>query len=266
VTVLLWALRDRRRAAVGWAIGIGALVLTAVAIFPSIRDQASFDELIEELPPAVQALFGAQAGVAFSSAPGYMHSRLTSTLLPLLLIVFAVGAGARAVGGHEEEGLLELVVAAPVRRARVVAQRMLAAAALTVVLGIVALVATLVLAPPFGALEDIAVVDLAGAVAMGVGLALLHGGIAAGVGAWRGRRAPAIATGTVVAVGGYLLQALLATSTELASVRWLSPWHWLLGTNPLVRGADGVGILVPAALGAVAAAAGAVVFTRRDLR
>jgi ABC-2 type transport system permease protein len=266
MTVFTWALKDRRRSLVGWSIGIVALVLTAVSIFPSVRGQTDFDDMVAELPAAVRALFGAQADIPFSSAPGYLHARLTSSLLPLLLLVFAIGAGARAIGGHEEDGLVEPVLAGPVRRSTLAIQRMGAAAALTVALAVVALVSTLALAPLFGALDGVAVSDLTGAVAMGAALALLHGGVAAGVGAMRGRRSPAVAAATVVAVGGYLGQALLSTSSELAGVRWLSPWHWLLGTNPLVAGADWTGIVVPVLVGVAAAAGGGVVFTRRDLR
>ena len=47
-------------------------------------------------------------------------------MLPLLLLVFAIGLGARAIAGSEQEGTLELLLSNPVTRRTVVAERYLA--------------------------------------------------------------------------------------------------------------------------------------------
>lgn len=81
---------DRRRAFLWWSLGVVLTVGLTVAVWPSVRAQAQLEELMRDLPPAVQALFGAQEGIPFTSPAGYLHGRLFSSLLPVLLLVFGI--------------------------------------------------------------------------------------------------------------------------------------------------------------------------------
>ena len=85
-------------------------------------------------------------------------------------------------------------------------------------------------------LDGISLDHLLGACAGLIVLAGLHAAIAFGVGAATGRRALAAGSAATVAVAGYLLEGLLATSDELRWVRSISPWDWLLSRNVLVDG------------------------------
>ncbi len=68
---------------------------------------------MRDLPASVRALIGSQEGIPLTSAPGYLQARLFSTILPILLLVYAISLGSRAIGGAEEDGTLQLVVTAP---------------------------------------------------------------------------------------------------------------------------------------------------------
>lgn len=259
-------LLDRRRSLVWWSAGIVVMVLLTVALWPSIRGEDQFEDLVQDLPAAVRALMGAQEGIAFTSAPGYLHGRLFSTLLPVLLVVFGIGAGARAVGGSEDDGTMELLLAQPVTRLEVAVARGAAVAAMVLGLALLALVALLVMAPPVDALEDIAVAHVVGATAALASLALLHTAIAFGAGCLLGRRAQAQAIAGAVAVAGYVIQGLAASAPAVEFLRFVSPWHWYLDRNLLVQAPSLQSTLVPLALGTALAAAGVTAFLRRDLR
>ncbi|CAN5212691.1 hypothetical protein BH24ACT1_BH24ACT1_08010 [soil metagenome] len=214
----------------------------------------------------MRSLFGFDGAVPLTSAPGYLHGRLFAGLLPLVLLVFGIGVGAHAIAGSEEEGTLELLLANPVTRGAVVAQRYLALVAMLGGLTLVFAVSLVVLALPFDALDGVSLPGLVGASAGVFGLALLHASISFAVGAATGRRAWALATSTTLALAGYLLQGLLGLSEAVQPLRFISPWHWYLGRNMLAEGVAPDAIIVPLVLAAGLCAAGAAAFDRRDLR
>lgn len=259
-------LRDRRRSLLWWSLGIVGLVLFTVSLFPTIEGQESFDELAEQLPPAMRSMFGMDDSVPLTSAPGYLHGRLFSSMLPLLLLVFGIGTGARAIAGSEQDGTLELLLANPVTRASVVVQRYLAMVAMLAVLTVVFVVSLVVLALPFGALDGISFAGLLGASAGAFGIALLHASVAFAVGAATGRRGWALAAATTLAAGGYLFQGLIGISDVVASVRFVSPWHWYLGRNMLAQGVAPDAVVVPLVVAGVLFGVGSALFFGRDLR
>ena len=238
MTVARRFLTDRRRGFVWWSLGVLLTVGFTVAVWPSVEGQQQFEDLMRDLPPALQALFGAQEGIPFISPAGYLHGRLFSSLLPLLLLVFGISLGGRAVGGAEEDGTLELVLAHPVSRAGVAFQRYAAVVVLLLGLTGVGLASLVAAAPAVGLLEGVALGRVAGAGAALMALALLHASLAFAVGCSSGRRGVASAVAGAVAVAGYLLvDAPPATAT-----------------------------LLPLALGLALAAAGGWRFLHRDLR
>ena len=266
MTVAKRLVADHRRSFSWWAVAMVAMVGLTVALWPSIRGQQQFEDLMRDLPDAVKALFGAAEGISFISPPGYLQSRLFSLLLPVLLLVFGIGVGARAVGGAEENGTLELVLAHPVSRRRVVAERYLALVALVTGLAAVALVSLAALAPLVGLFEGISLRRLLGAFAAAVALTLLHASLAFAAGCVSGRRGTAIAVAGAVAVGGYVLHGLIAAADLLAPARFLSPWHWYLERNLLGSPPTFQAVVLPLIVTALVTAAGARVFTHRDLR
>ena len=127
--------------------------------------------------------------VDIASPVGYLNSQIYALTAPLLLLIFAIGAGAGAVAGEEERGTLELVVAQPLRRRDYVLQRFLALAALLAVLT-VTLLATVALGSRLVDLEIGFGRLLAASISVGL-LALLFAAIALAVGATRPGRARA---------------------------------------------------------------------------
>ncbi len=108
---------------------------------------ADLDKYFETLPEALRNAIGTGS---ISSPVGYLRSEIFSTMGPLLLLILAIGAGARATAGEEEGKTLDLLLANPVTRRTVVLQKFWAMVGSTAGVGLVLVVAIAVFGPAFG--------------------------------------------------------------------------------------------------------------------
>ena len=100
--LLAVSIRTQRRAAIGWGIGLAAVATMYAAFYPSITEGAAqLQSYMDNLPEAIRKLIG----VDYTSPAGYLRAELFAMLGPILFLVYAVGAGARAVAGEEESAL-----------------------------------------------------------------------------------------------------------------------------------------------------------------
>ena len=260
----LWRreLLDHRRGLIAWSFGIVGYVLLVASIFPSIEGSPELDDLLESYPDVLKSLLGIEEGASLTSGAGYLDAELFSLMLPLLVLVQSIGAGARTFAGEEDGGRLEVLLAYPVRRRDSVLAKGLATACQGLLLCAAAGVAMLVLDPVFGL--DLSLSNLAQAIAGLAALVLLHGWLALAVGAALGSRALAIAVPAGVAALGYLVNGLHGIAGWLDPFRFLSPF-WLVGSSPLQNGVDVAGTLVVALVAAGALVAGSLLVERRDL-
>ena len=109
-------IHDHLRALVAWCFGVVGYVALITAIFPSIHGSPDFERLAENYPEILKSFFGIGEGGGITTGAGYIDIELFSLMLPLLVLVMAVGSGARTFAGEEDAGRLELVLAYPVRR------------------------------------------------------------------------------------------------------------------------------------------------------
>jgi ABC-2 type transport system permease protein len=261
--VLAEALKERRRSILWWVLGVAALVALTVAFYPSVRDDPALSDYAEDLPESLRGLF-AGGELDLASPTGYLNSQIFSLMAPLILLIFAIGAGAGAVAGEEERGTLDLVLAHPVRRRDYVLQRFLALLVLVAVLAL-ALLSTVAVGSWLVDLEIGFGKLLAASVSVGL-LALLFGAVALAAGAIRPGRARAIAVAAGVAVAAWLLDGLGQAVAALDGWRPVSPYYQAIGTGPLREGAPWTGWGILAAATAVLVVAAAAGLERRDAR
>jgi ABC-2 type transport system permease protein len=264
VTVLLRFLKDRRRLILWWCVGLGAGVLLSIAFYPSFKQQGeALDEMMKDLPEGLKALAGAQGSVSLTSPEGFLNSQVFVQVLPIALLVLAIGAGARAIAGAEDDGTLELLLANPVTRVRVAVERYIAAMLNVIIVALVASAVLVGLGPVFEL--DIPVSNYIGACAAVTCFAILHGTIAFAVGAIMGGRGMAIAVSSAIAVGGFILFGLVSGDV-LEPLRFITPWWWYLSRNILARGLSPEAIGLPLGLSAALFAVGVNRFAARDLK
>jgi ABC-2 type transport system permease protein len=256
------AVRDHWRGLAGWCAGVAGYVLMLAAIFPSIEGSPEFDELVENYPDALKELFGLGEGGGITTGAGYMDVELFSFMLPLLVLVLAIGSGARTFAGEEDAGRLELVLSYPVRRSRAVLAKGAAVAVQVAVVSGAAGLAMALVDPVVGL--DLSLGNLAEAIVAVAALGILFGWLALALGAAVPSRALAIGIPAGIAAAGYLVSGLHGLAGWLDPFRFASPF-WLVGSSPLRSGADLPGALVVVVAAGLVLLAGAWLVERRDL-
>jgi len=253
------SLHDERRALIGWSIGLAATIVLELALYPTVRDN-DMSALLDSYPESVKQLFGL---TDFATGTGYVRAELFSFVLPLMVVVFGVLWGSDAVAGEEDRGTIDLLLANPISRRRVVGEK---AAAVVAGLGLVSTVmaAALVLASSaFSA--DVPVARLGAASLMAFALAAVFAILGLALGAATGKRGLARGVGAALAISACLLSALGPLASWLEPWRVASPWYHALGVDPLGHGVP-VGHLALLVLSAGVLTVGAAeAFDRRDL-
>ncbi|HXF35869.1 MAG TPA: ABC transporter permease subunit [Actinomycetota bacterium] len=252
---------DQRRSLPWWLGGIAALVLSYASFWPSVRESGErFNEFVERAPGWIRDLIGSPD---FATPEGYIRSELFALTLPILLLVYGIGLGARAIAGEEERGSLDLLLSTPVRRRRVVVERFAALAGGLLLLSATAWAAILVLGPPFDLRLDPGGVAATCLLASLLGLAL--GSVALAVGAASGRRTLAAGVAAAAALLSFLVHTFGSSVGWLRPLRWASPFHSYAAHDPLLEAFHPLDAAVLAGIALVALAVAVVAFDRRDV-
>lgn len=264
-SIFLKALRDQRRSLVGWSLGVLVYVLAICAVYPSFRGSASaFDDYLERLPEAFRNLFLAE-GVDITSPVGFLNAELFSFMMPLLLLVFAIGAGARAIAGEEERGTLDLLLSYPVVRWRLVLEKFAAFTVAVVLLALVLFLSALA-GRGIAGMDEVGIGVLAeGAALLGL-LAWTFGTLAFAVSSVTGRRALGAAVAGVLAAVSYLLNVLGPLIEGGMALRRASLIYYAGGSQPLIAGLTWSAIAVFVSATAVLLVASVLLFARHDVR
>jgi len=261
--VALKSLRDIRRGFLWWSLGLVGFVALIVSVWPTVHSNPSLNKLAQDYPQALQAFLAFGGAVDYSSPAGYLGIELFSLMIPLLLLVAAIGTGAGTIAGEEERGTMELLLANPVSRTKVVLEKTAA-----LVVEIAGLGFVLWLALWIGAIlasMDISAAHLAAATLMAVLLAVAYGTIAILLGAATGRRTMSIGLTAAAAVAAYLVNGLAPLVHALEVPQKLSPfYHYAVG-DPLRQGLSLTHLAVLLAIAVVATALAPYFFSRRDV-
>jgi ABC-2 type transport system permease protein len=246
---------DQRRAQLWWAVGLLAVIAAYVAPYRRYLEQGMLNINTDN------AMYRA---IGYDNSPaGYLQGTLYGLTGALVIIMAAAATGARAIAGDEEAGTLDLLLAHPVSRTRLVLERFAALAATVALLGLVVWAAT------------VAAVNLAD---MGIGadriavttlglvlLALGFGTAALAVGAVIGRRGLVLGVVAALAVGAYLAYTVGGQVQSLEAMGKLSPFYYYLGGDPLRTGVDLGHVAVLAAIPLVLLGVALWSLTRRDI-
>ncbi|MEU4428467.1 ABC transporter permease subunit [Actinoplanes sp. NPDC024001] len=252
-------LTDDRRALAGWVVGATLTAVMYASFYPQLAD-GQMAEAVANYPQAMREALRLED---LTSAAGYLGSSVFGLILPLIAMFYGAATGARAIAADEEAGRLDLLLAHPVSRTRFLLHRFAALAAGA--FGIAAAVFAGMLAIRGGAqLASISIPQFAAQCLQLAMLAIAFGGLAIGIGATTGRRGLVFMVTAAIGVLAYGLHAF-AGQLGIAWARYLSPFYYYIGSEPLRHGVPwaGAGILLGAAV--VLVAAGALWFNRRDL-
>lgn len=247
---------DRRRSVLAWGLPLGLMSAFIVAIFPSVED--SISKAVEGYPQGLKEAFGIGQ---LSNVEQYLQAEMLSLIVPLAMGYLAVRAIASGLTGAAESGRLDVLLSAPVSRARLVAAGFLATAAeLAAVLLVTGLLTGL------GSVLAGAGLD-AGAATAGFAnvwpLALLFAGCGAIAAGFSLRTS--VVTGSVAGllVAMYVVDLVGRLDPDLSGLRYLSVFKYY--GNAIEDGIEPLAFAGVTLAACLLAALGAWLFERRDL-
>lgn len=255
--------RDQRHSLLVWVVALVALVGMYVAVYPTVKASSSFVKLIDQMPKTYRALFTTGSAADFTTPAGYLNTELLTFMGPLLVLVYAIGAGASAVAGEEDRGTLDLLLANPVSRARVLMEKFAA-----LVAGVLLLMSALWVALVVEGRAAGMAVPLANSAAALVHMGLLgieFGALALLAGSMAGHVAIARGVPAAVAVLAFVINAFAPLVSWLHPARFVSPFYQYIGHDPLRSGLSVTAVAVSVMSIGVLVFLAVVAFGRRDV-
>jgi len=129
-TVIRYSFRSARGALIGWGIGLTALALMMGSIFDMMVSSGDLLTAYAEGLPELAELFNFGS---MNTPIGWLDVEYFS-FVPLIIGLFAAGAGASLLASDEEGGTLDLILAHPVSRTTLFWGRFLTTTLVTVIL------------------------------------------------------------------------------------------------------------------------------------
>jgi ABC-2 type transport system permease protein len=242
ITTLLWELRQRRSAIVWWTIGSVLLTICILALYPSIRDQAQqLNKVVNQLPPGLRGLKTGSSGTVDMADPiGFLNSQLFYATLPILWLILAITRGTSVLGRDEQNHTLELLLARPISRGRLLTAKALSLAIEFAVVGGITLLAIVLVAPSVG--MHVGTGRLALATIYTALFSMSFGYIAFTLQAASSlSRRIATAAAVLIGFGGYVLASMSGLTHWLKAPARLAPFHYF-APDKIMRGQHVTGL------------------------
>jgi ABC-2 type transport system permease protein len=256
-------LYERRFGLAGWAAELAGIVALIVAIYPSFAHVHALKSLSQAFPRELSAFVGYGGVVDYTSPVGFLGTELFAVTLPLLMLALAIGSGARAIASEEEVSTLDLLLANPLSRTRLVLEKTAALALELALLTATIFFGLLVATRAVGV--HIAAGKLAAAALFVFLLGLLFGSFAVAVGAATGKHALAVGIPSGAAAIAYLLNGVAPLVAWLDPLKILSPFYHYTAPAPLRHGFALGHATVLLAVSAALVVVAVWSFDRRDL-
>jgi ABC-2 type transport system permease protein len=214
----------------------------------------------EQLPDVLVAMIG---GADFATAEGFFQAEIFSITAPIAIGVVTIVMGARALAGEERQRTMGLLLASPITRRRVVLEKFGAIVVHASVVGVGTFVGTWAGIAIAGV--ELSLGGVAAASVLLVCFGIFLGALSLALSAASG--IAAVATYGTVGIGlvSYFAWAFLPVNERLADWAQLSPFHYFLGSEPLVNGLAWGDAAILLGLSLIVVGISLPFFDRRDL-
>lgn len=253
--------RHRVKGSVYISVGISLLAALVIWVFPSFQQSIDIDRMLDAYPEPVLKTFGIET---MASLEGFLAVELYAFAWVILFGLYTAYAAAGIVSDAVEHDRMDLWLALPVRRWRLLVEQFLT---LLVPIVVVNAVTPVVVYAGSVLIDDpLPVVDLVMVHAFSVPYLLATGAIGLVLGVVFSRSAIAERAALAVVFGLFLFESLL-TDTDYGWLGGISPTRYYPINDILIRGQyDYASAAVLLAGTAVLVAVAAVAFTRKDIR
>jgi len=252
--------RKRVRGALALSVGLSAFSVLYAAFYPSIATGFDVAEYVDALPPVFVEAFGLRA---FGTIEGFLATELYHFAWIILLGVYLAYSAAGLVAGDVESERMDILLALPVSRGRVVTEKYLAVVPeillVNAVVAAVTWLATHAIGYPVAATDLIAVHLLS----IPYLLTCAAIGLAFSVAA---SRASVAQRGAMATVFGLFLFETVVSATDYAWLGAVAPMRYFDPTAILTENTyDFLAAAILLAATVVLVAASAQYFRRRDV-
>jgi ABC-2 type transport system permease protein len=214
-----------------------------------------------DVPTSVANLLG---GADYGTITGWFRSEIAVIYGPLVIAALAITGASAATAGEEEERVLALVLAHPIRRSRLVVAKASAIALVVLAVAFAVWVGLIV-----GVAAGGGGITLAHITALAVQLAFFGfaaGALALALGAGTGRRSLANGGAAAVVVLGWLVNSFAPLVSGITWLKYVTLFYYYAGHDPLTQGVGILGLVVLGLVTLVLTAAAVLGFEHRDLR
>ncbi len=219
--------------------------------------------IFAQMPESLGVMFELFGGGDVTTAAGWFQIETFGMMAPIMISIVTISIGANAVAGEEGRRTMGLLLANPVSRSRLVAEKVFTMVVYASIVGVVAFVGTMlgVLIGDMG----LAWRNVAATCFLLTLVGLVSGALALAVGAATGRKGAAVFGSAGFLVATHVLNSLGEISDAWTGAAALSPFRYYLGGDPLNSGLAWGDAAVLAALAVALFASAFPLFWRRDI-
>lgn len=220
--IIKWTLWQRRWSIFWWSFAVFGLIFINMIFYPSFKDQAAeLQKSFANIPDSISQFIG---GTDFFSPIGFLNSQIYYLMLPMILIILAIGLGGSLLAREEQDKTIDALLSRSISRTKLMSAKVLSGLVVISLVGLVGLLTTIATAR---------IVDLVGVPITHIMLATLvcfllvlsFGAISFTFTALGKARAASIGIGTAIAVGSYVITSLAGTVDWLKLPSKLLPFH-----------------------------------------
>ncbi len=231
--------------------------------FYNALPKAAFD-LLGQLPEGLDVLFAFFGGGDMSTPAGFFQIETFGMMAPIMVMLVTISIGARAVAGEESNRTMGLLLANPIPRSRIIAEKTGTMVLYASIVGVAAFAGTV-----FGALLaglEMSTWNIAATCILLTLIGIAGGALALAISSGTGRKGAAVWGATGAMVGLHVLNSIGSVTDNLSGLQKLSPFYYYLGNDPLNNGMVWTHAAVLAAIAVVLVGLSFPLFQRRDIR
>ena len=243
-----------------WSIGVVVMALLMMAFYHSFS-AGGFDQILKNVPKQFQSLIGNVASL--KTVPGYVSQEVFALRVPLLTLIMGTMLFTGLLAGDEGDGTLQTLLAQPVSRLRLFAEKFLAGLVISFVICLMAIVGVLL-----GLVlvhEHMSIMRLFQAT-IGVWLlTVVYVSIGFALGAMTGKKGLSGSVTGLIAFSTYILTSFVGSVSSIARIEKISPFHYY--NNPPITeyGLKGSNVAIMVGVTLVLLLISAFVFQKRDI-
>lgn len=259
--VFLKTLFDFRYALLGWGAGFVFISLYIMYFYPFVSNTTQFIDVIDALPPVVKNLIGDR--MMLTTPEGFLSIQPFSMMAPLMLLVFAIQKSGDVIAGEKERNTLDLLLANPIPRYRLVMEKWGAIAVSLLILCSVFWLSMTLGSVVFNI--SISSTRVAEIILSAYMLGLFFVSLTLFFTCMWPRKKPVMGIVSGFALVSYLVNAYAPMVSGLHPYRVFSPFYYYNGAKPLINGLDLSHFLILTAGVVLFLFISAVFFSRVDL-